>query len=174
LTLSILDANGLSRHVEEAKTFNMNRNIDIILISETHFTNKNYLGIPNYAIYTTQHPEGKAQSGTAVIIKNSIKHHELNKYEKQHLQATSIALEDWQGPFTITAVYCLPRPFISKAQFEDFYRSLGSRFIAGGNYNLKHLRWGCRLVTPRFFLITPKFLLCKLQRTLSIMIWRLQ
>jgi hypothetical protein len=62
--------------------------------------------------------------GTAVIIKNSIKHYELQKYGSQHLQASSIALEDWQGPLTIAAVYCPPRPTVSKAQFEDFYRTL--------------------------------------------------
>jgi hypothetical protein len=132
LSLCIWNANGLSHHVEEVKTFIINHNIDILLISKTHFTIKNYSRIPNYAIYITQHPEGKAQGGTAVIIKNSAKHHELNK-----------------GPLTITAVYCPPRPVISKAQFEDFYRNLESRFIAGGGYNAKHLRWGSRLVTLR-------------------------
>jgi hypothetical protein len=132
--------NGLIHHVEEVKTFIINHNIDILLISEAHFSTKNYFRIPNYATYITQQPEGKAQGGTAVI-KNSTKHHELNKYERQHLQATRIALEDWQGPLTIAA-----RPVISKAQFEDFYRTLGSRFIAGGHYNVKHPRW---LFTPR-------------------------
>jgi hypothetical protein len=37
----------------------------------------------------------------------------------------------------------------AKAQFGDFYRTLGSRFIAGGDYNAKHPRWGSRLVTTR-------------------------
>jgi hypothetical protein len=131
LKVCIWNANGLSQHADEVKTIIINQNIDIFLISETHFTTKNYFRIPNYATYTTEHPEGKAHGGTAVIIKNSIKYYELKKYETQHLQATSIALENWQGPLTIAAVYCPPRPTISKAQFEDFYRTLGSRFIAG-------------------------------------------
>ena len=32
--------------------------------------------------------------------------------------------------------------------FKDF-ANLGSRFIAGGDYNAKHLWWGYRLPTPK-------------------------
>jgi hypothetical protein len=34
-------------------------------------------------------------------------------------------------------------------QLEDFYNTLGRRFIAGGDYNAKHTDIGSRLVTPR-------------------------
>jgi hypothetical protein len=32
---------------------------------------------------------------------------------------------------------------------EDFYVTLGHRFIAGGDYNAKHTDWGSRIITPR-------------------------
>jgi hypothetical protein len=38
---------------------------------------------------------------------------------------------------------------VSKAQLEDFFITLGPRFIAGGDYNAKHTDWGSRLITSR-------------------------
>jgi hypothetical protein len=52
-----------------------NQQVDIMLISETHFTIKSYFKIPNYAIYDTQHPDGTAHGGIAILIKNGIKHY---------------------------------------------------------------------------------------------------
>jgi hypothetical protein len=45
-----LERQGLHQHAEELKTFLSLRNIDIMLISETHFTDKSYLRIHNYAV----------------------------------------------------------------------------------------------------------------------------
>jgi hypothetical protein len=53
----------------EAKTCIQNQKVDIMLISETHFTTKSYIKIPNYTVYDTQHPDGTAHGGTAIIIK---------------------------------------------------------------------------------------------------------
>jgi exonuclease III len=43
LRLALWNANGLIQHVEEVQTFISLHNIDIMLISETHFTEKSYL-----------------------------------------------------------------------------------------------------------------------------------
>lgn len=47
----------------------INYKIDIVLISETRFTNRSYIQIPKYKIYDTKHPDGRGHSGTAIIIK---------------------------------------------------------------------------------------------------------
>jgi exonuclease III len=44
--IAIWNANGLQQHAQELKTFLYDQNIDIIMISETHFTKKHYLRIP--------------------------------------------------------------------------------------------------------------------------------
>ena len=31
----------------------------------------------------------------------------------------------------------------------EYFETLGARFIAGGDYNAKHLRWGSRRTTTR-------------------------
>lgn len=76
-------------------------------------------------------------------------HHEVDKFQHEHIQATNIVIEDWTGPITISAVYCPPKHIIKTGQFLQLFQSLGHRFIAGGDFNAKHPHWGSRLTTPR-------------------------
>lgn len=149
LKIALWNSNGLAQHSQEVKSFIINQNIDVMLISETHFTNKTYLNIPRYTIYNTNHPDGTAHGGTAIIVRNKIRHHELNKYKHKHLQATNISIDEWAGQITLAATYCPPKHSISAEQFKDFFQMLGPRFIALGDYNAKHTHWGSRLITPR-------------------------
>jgi hypothetical protein len=99
---------GLAKHTEELRTFIFIYNIDVILISEMHFTEKNYLKLRNYTAYHTTNPVGTAPSGTARIIKNSLKNHQINNYSKNFLQATSVSILDPTDPLTISGVYFPP------------------------------------------------------------------
>ncbi|KAK2579085.1 hypothetical protein KPH14_010934 [Odynerus spinipes] len=119
-----------------------------MLISETHFTDKSYLKLYKYTLYNTQHPSGGAHGGTAIAIKSKIKHHEIEKSNLDYIQATSIVVEDWQGILTVSAIYCPPKHTIKEDDFTKFFNTLGSRFIAAGDYNAKHPWWGSRLSTP--------------------------
>jgi hypothetical protein len=56
-------------------------NIDVMLISESRFTDKSYLKLPKYTVYHANHPAGTARGGTAVIIKTTIKHHLQSSYK---------------------------------------------------------------------------------------------
>jgi hypothetical protein len=58
-------------------------------------------------------------------------------------------VEDSFGLLTISAVYLPPKHVIPQEQLEEFYATLGPRFIAGGDYNAKHTDWDSRLITPR-------------------------
>lgn len=143
------NANRLSQHLKEVEIFLNTNKIDILLVSETHFTNRNYIKISNYTAYNTNHPDGKAHADTAIIIKKDIKHYELPKYETNHIQATNICIEDWIGPLTVSAIYSPPRHSIKKEQYTEFFTSLGGRFLVGGDFNAKHTCWGSRLTTPK-------------------------
>jgi hypothetical protein len=57
-------------------------------------------------------------------------------------------MEDSVGHLTISAVYLPPKHTVYKAQLEDFFITLGPRFIAGGDYNVKHNDCRSRLITP--------------------------
>jgi exonuclease III len=129
----------LPQHTEGLKTFISIHKIDVMLISETHFTEKSYLKLPHYTVYHTDHPAGTTRGGTATILKKkSITHHQLNNYSRNFLQATSVSVEDSVSLLTISAVYLPPRYAVKQEQLEDFLNTLGRRFIAGGDYNAKH------------------------------------
>jgi hypothetical protein len=149
LQFALWNANGLHQNVEELKTFLSVRNIDIMLIPETDFTDKSHLRILNYAVYHSNHPNGTARGGSAIIIKRSFKHHPLPNHNLDFLQATCLSVEDTTGPLTVSAVYLPPRHTVKQVQLAAFYSILECRFIAGGDYNAKHIDWGSRLITPR-------------------------
>ena len=120
-----------------------------MLISETYFTNKNFLKIRGYKLYHTQHPSGRAHGGSAIIIKSTVKHYELPLFESDYLQATNMAIEDWHSPITLSAVYYPPKHIFSKNSFDHFFESLRGRFIADSDFNAKHLQWESRIITTR-------------------------
>jgi hypothetical protein len=120
-----------------------------MLISETHFPENSYLKLPNYTVHHTNHPHGTARGVTAIIILNSIKHHQISNYNQDFLQATSVSVVNSVGLLTRSAVYLPPKCTVKQGQLEDFENTLGCRFIAGGDYNAKHTDWGARLITPR-------------------------
>lgn len=149
LIIAQWNANGLLKHKDEIMLFLKQNFIDILLISETHFTEKSYFKIPNYVTYHTNHPDKTGHAGTAILIKQSIKHYALPKYEEAMLQATSIKVLTLPYELTVAAVYCPPRHNIKKEDFEKFFHTLGPKFISGGDFNSKHTTWGSRLVTTK-------------------------
>jgi exonuclease III len=117
------NANGLLQRIKEVEVFLNTQKIDILLVSEIHFTEQNYVNIPNYITYATNHPDGTAHAGSAIIIRKNIKHHELAEYEMDHIQATNIlSIEDWDGNLTISALYCPPRHKTENEQHNAFIK----------------------------------------------------
>jgi hypothetical protein len=121
----------------------------VLLISETHFTERTYFSIPYYKIYTTNHPDGTAHGGTAILIKHTLKHYEILKYIEDFLQTTSVKVSTLPYELTITAVYCPPKHNIQQHDFQNFFQTLGPKFLAGGDHNSKNTMWGSRLTTTK-------------------------
>jgi hypothetical protein len=96
--------------------------IHIFLISETHFTTKNYFRIPRYKLYYTNLPDGTAHGGTAILIKETIEHYKLLQYEEESIQATSIPVNGFPYAITISAVYCPPRHKPKTGPLRDFFK----------------------------------------------------
>lgn len=149
LRIGLWNANGMTQHKNEIIIFLQQNLLDILLISETHFTDKSYLKIPHYNLYHTNHPDNTAHAGTAILIKTTINHYELPKYEKYHLQATSIKVRTMPYDLTVSAVYCPPRHNLKKEDFQNFFQTLGPTFITGEKYNSKNTMWGSRITTTK-------------------------
>ncbi|GBP72774.1 RNA-directed DNA polymerase from mobile element jockey [Eumeta japonica] len=133
----------------ELEVFMKSNMIDVCLISESHTTSRSRINVPGYSVYLTPHPDGGAHAGAAIIIKNSVKHCLLDPFAAPYLQATSIRVEDRSGFLNLSAIYCPPRHTIKEEMFSDFFKTLGNRFIAGGDWNAKHSHWGSRITVTR-------------------------
>ena len=110
--------------------------IDIVLISESHMTSKNYIKIPNYKIYKTNHPEQTDRGGTAKIVKENIKCISLPNYAKNFLQATTTLIDGGIGPLTISAINKLttnlPPPtstITMRSNTNNFYSHLATELL---------------------------------------------
>jgi hypothetical protein len=53
------------------------KKIDILLVSETHFKEKNYVNIHNYVTHATNLCDGTTHAGSDIILRKVIKHHEI-------------------------------------------------------------------------------------------------
>ncbi|CAH2091128.1 unnamed protein product [Euphydryas editha] len=149
LKIATWNPDGVSPNVEEVEVLLNSHNIDILLVSESHLTDNSIIRIRNYNIYTTNHPDGTAHAGAAVIIKSNIKHYELLQFKKPHIQAATVAVDDRNGTFNVTAIYCPPKHIIKEEHYDELFNTLGSRFMIGGDWNAKHVHWASRLTSTR-------------------------
>jgi exonuclease III len=65
------NANGFLQRIKDVEVFLNTQKVDILVVSETHFTEQNYVNTPNYITYATNHPDGRAHAGSAIIIKKT-------------------------------------------------------------------------------------------------------
>jgi exonuclease III len=149
LKIAAWNVNGLCQHAQGIQIFIHTFNLDILLVSETHFTNKNYITTPNYNIYFTNHPEERVHGGAAIIIRQNIKHYVKAKYRHENIQATNIATEDNTGETTVSAICCPSKHHNKYDNYDRFFKTFGNRFIAGGDCNAKNTLWGSRLTTTK-------------------------
>lgn len=149
LRIAAWNIDGLAPNKTEVEVLMTEHKLDVVLISESHCNNKSSINIKGCNTYTTCYPDGTSHGGSAVIIRKSIKHHVLNEYRTEQIQATTVAVEDKCGFFNLSAVYCPPRHKIDSAIFKQYFSTLGGRFIAGGDWNAKHVHWGSRIISPR-------------------------
>ena len=89
--------------------------------------------IKYFTLNDTKHPNNKAHGGSGILIRKGIKHYVHSTISKTYLQATNIVIEEWSGNCAFSAVYCPPRFAINKEHFSEFFKSLGSKFLAGGD-----------------------------------------
>jgi len=126
----------LLNHKQEVITFlNINK-IDILLISESHFTNLTVFKIPQYNVYNPP-PDGTAHGGITLIIRKTISHYELPSYQTNKIQTTIVDVKAMSWRFTVAAIYSPPRHNTSTDEYKDFLQTLGNRFtvVATGTPN---------------------------------------
>ena len=149
LIILLFNANGLKNHVNEIQTVLYEKRIDIALITETHFTKYSQVHIPGYITYKSNHPDNTAHGGVAIIIKSTLSFSPLPNFTRDYLQSCAVTIKLNNIPITIASIYCPPKHNISAPQFNDYFSTINSNFITGGDINAKHQSWGCRAANPR-------------------------
>ena len=149
LLVLLWNCNGILNHTNELIAILHEKRIDIALIAESHLTVNSRLNIPGYQTISSNHPDGTAHAGSAILIRSSIQFNRLPIYNKDYLQACAISMTINHIPLTIAAAYCPPRHNITPDQFNTFFNYLGHNFLVGGDINAKHPHWGCRTSNPR-------------------------
>ena len=131
LRIVLWNANGLARHTEEIKTYIRLQNVDAMLISETHFTAKSSIRKPHYSIYDTQHPDGTAHGGTAIIIKKTLSNTTSTVITAEIICRQPASLLKTGSPHAHSPQFTAPKHVIKASKFLSVYSTPGPRFLAG-------------------------------------------
>lgn len=149
LSILLWNANGITQNKNELQCLLQEKNINIALITETHLTPNKHFNIPGYIIYRTDHPDGTAHAGSAILISSTILHYPLPSYQKTYIQTSSIQIILDHIPISLSSAYCPPGQNITSPLLQTFLQTLKNSFIIGGDFNAKHTAFGCRSNNPR-------------------------
>ena len=75
LQIGAWNANGLAPVKNELKVILDVNKLHIMLISETHLNDRKVFKLEVYNEHHTNHPDGTCHDGTAILIKENIKHY---------------------------------------------------------------------------------------------------
>lgn len=84
------NSNGLLARKLELTEFLETEKVDIALISETHLTSRNKVDIRGYDFYQFNHLSGASHGGSAIYLKNTLRHHACQNFCTDKIQATII------------------------------------------------------------------------------------
>lgn len=149
LKICYWNANGIHQRKSEIQLFVDQNDIDVLLLNETHLTDKYNFKIQGYDFYDAKHPAGTARGGAAVLIKQTIPHHLWTTRSTINMQSCSICIRTSKEKLVLAAFYSSPNHHPSYDDYKDFFSTQGHRFIVAGDFNAKHTFWGSNRITPR-------------------------
>jgi len=82
-------------------------------------------------------------------VRSSLIFHPLPNIQSHHIQVRGISLTLNIIPTNVYAAYCPPHYSLIHNQLNDFLNTLGQKIIIGGDFNAKHIQWGCRTNSSR-------------------------
>lgn len=86
------------------------------------------------------------------MIRNSIQHFIHSEVRTPIIQSIALSIKTKVGYVTIASIYCPPSESgekITQENFANYLASLGDRFIVGGDFNAKNVKWGSRITLTR-------------------------
>jgi len=105
-----------------------------------------HISIPGYYLLKSNHPDGTAHGGAAILINTNLKFHPITNFSQNHIQFCAISITLNNIPIVIAAVYSPPKHLITGTNLTEYFGTFPNNFIAGGDFNTKNQSWGCRVI----------------------------
>ena len=140
---------GINNKYHELDLFLKQSELDIILLTETKMTPNINFYMSSYKLYRCDHPSGSRQGGSAVLIKNSIVHHELPPIQNIEAQVARVSLKINGVSYQIGSFYSAPQYHLPMSTIWSIVHAMGPKFVLGGDFNSKHPRWASSTINPR-------------------------
>ena len=137
------NANGIRGQTHELETLLYERNVDIVLLNETHLKSKDKFRMQNYYIYRNNRTDGP-MGGTAIGVKKDVGHRVVNIPNLQFMETSGILLpiSNNQEIF-IGSIYKSPLKLLTRHDL-DVITSISDRYILAGDFNAKQASWNSR------------------------------
>lgn len=152
LNIMTWNCNGLNNKQKPLIDFLSKYDIDICMLQET----REKLGFDfcfckfhDYEVYTSPSSSGKANGGTAVLIKNNIKHSSLGGISGDKYQTTVINISTVGGSIKLTSCYISYQAKVNENFFSHLLPVEMGKYIIAGDFNAKHSDWGSITTTSR-------------------------
>jgi hypothetical protein len=118
-----------------------------MLVSESHTTLHISVKIPHYTIYYSNHADGTAHTGSAIVIKSTSKQYEIEPFIANKIQGIILRLEALSRPVVIVAVYSPLRHSIPAEEYDYFSSQPGTYYLVG---LLRQRYSSCRYIKADF------------------------
>ncbi|GJQ75146.1 hypothetical protein Trydic_g9754 [Trypoxylus dichotomus] len=118
-----------------------------MLLGETFLKPRDKFYMLGYSIYRTDRPDSHG-GGTAILIKNHIKHVPLPNVKLRNLEATRARISTSHGPLDICAAYLPPSKDIIDEDFDRIFGTNNSTVLMG-DLNAKHPSWNAKVTNSK-------------------------
>ena len=140
------NANGIKSKKSSLMEFLIRHKIDIACITETHLKNTETFKINGYNIYRKDRDTIHSKGGVAILIKRTIKHHQLTNPELINIEAISIMVSTDKSEIKIISAYNPPNKKIQRDDINALFNE--NPTILLGDLNSKNEIWGCLKTNP--------------------------
>ncbi|GFW27002.1 putative RNA-directed DNA polymerase from transposon X-element [Trichonephila clavipes] len=133
------NANGVKKNLEELKDSIIFHNPDLIGIQETQLRPPDRISIPNYTCHRSDRLTHRG-GGTAIFVKNSIKHHAIVSTSNTFENTTVIIQLGNNTKVTMACIYKHPHGSINVTELDAILIHNNRTFLFG-DFNAKHSSW---------------------------------
>lgn len=140
------NSQGVARKRLELIQIIQEKDIDILLLNETHLGNNTQFQIPNFHTYKNNKPlvNGRPPAGgTAIVVHKRFNHYSMS-ISTNSINNTTIYIKNGNSELSLVAVYKSPNTSLQTTDLDIFLNTTNNVIIAGDLCS-KHSSWNSRV-----------------------------